>query len=58
MTKLKCKPCSIFYRDNGTVNSCGVCGGELKRIRVHGINPKSIVQNFSVKLKPKKKEVK
>ena len=34
-TKLKCKPCGLFFRDNGHDCQCPECGQNLKRIIVH-----------------------
>ena len=49
MTKLKCKPCKLFYTDDGSVTKCEKCGGELNRITVHGLKP------VNIKSQPKNK---
>lgn len=36
-TRLKCKPCNLFYKDDGSVTVCENCGQELKRIKVHHV---------------------
>ena len=41
-TRLKCKPCRKFYDDDGTVDKCSVCGGELKRITVWDLKPDNV----------------
>jgi len=43
MTKLKCKPCGVFYKDDGSVSECGKCGGDLKQIRVHNVKIESLI---------------
>ena len=42
MTRLKCKPCNLFYKDDGSVSKCKKCGGELKQIKVHNVKIKSL----------------
>jgi rRNA maturation endonuclease Nob1 len=42
MTKLKCKPCNLVYKDDGSVSVCKKCGGELKRIKVHRVKIKNL----------------
>ena len=46
-TKLKCKPCNMFFRDHESYIieklTCPSCRGPLKRIRVHNIKPQDIV---------------
>jgi len=44
MTKLKCKPCGLFYKDDGSVSECEKCGGDLKRIKVHNVK----IENLTV----------
>jgi len=41
-TKLKCKPCHLFYKDDGSILECEQCGGELRRIKVHDVKIKSL----------------
>lgn len=49
-TKLRCKPCGLFYRDGGITSKtfegitteCENCGGELIQIRVHNLKIASI----------------
>jgi Zn finger protein HypA/HybF involved in hydrogenase expression len=41
-TKLKCKPCGLFYKDNATIANCEKCGNELKQIKVHHVKIKSL----------------
>jgi hypothetical protein len=36
-TKLKCKPCNLFYKDDGSVTVCENCGQALKQIKVHHV---------------------
>ena len=43
MTKLKCKPCGLFYKDDGSVSECEKCGGELRRIKVHNVKIESLI---------------
>lgn len=45
MIKLKCKPCRLFFKDTGEVGVCPKCGGDLRRITVHYVNPKNLVIN-------------
>ena len=42
MTKLKCKPCGLFYPDDDTVYVCDKCGGALRQIKVHNVKIKSL----------------
>ena len=41
-TKLKCKPCNLFYKDDGSIAKCEVCGKDLKQIKVHHVTIKSV----------------
>jgi len=41
-TKLKCKPCNLFYKDDGSISHCENCGDELKQIKVHHVEIKSV----------------
>ena len=49
-TRLKCKPCAVFYKDGGIasktfegiITECEKCGGELMQIRVHNLKIKNI----------------
>ena len=49
-TKLKCKPCGLFYKDggitsktfDGIITKCEKCGGELIQIRVHNLKFKNL----------------
>jgi len=41
-TRLKCKPCNLFYKDDGSISNCGKCGEELKQIKVHHVKIKSL----------------
>ena len=41
-TKLKCKPCNLFYKDDGSVSQCEKCGDDLKQIKVHHVTIKSV----------------
>ena len=50
-TRLKCRECKIFYPDDGSIIACEKCLRLLKRITVHGLNPKKII------VKPKKVKV-
>jgi rubrerythrin len=34
-SKLKCKPCDLFFRDTGKDEKCPECGRDLRRILVH-----------------------
>ena len=34
-SKLKCKPCDLFFRDTGRDEKCPECGKNLRRIMVH-----------------------
>jgi len=36
-SKLKCKPCKLFFRDNGYDGQCPECGQNLRRIIVHSL---------------------
>jgi len=54
-TRLKCKPCHLFYDDDGSVTVCEKCGMELKRIRVHSVKPESITVNSSAPMKKEKR---
>ena len=49
-TKLKCKPCKLFYKDDGSISHCEKCGGDLKQIKVHHIK----IENVKVVLKKPK----
>ena len=42
MTKLKCKPCGLFYKDDGSVSECEKCGGDLRQIKVHNVKIKNL----------------
>jgi len=50
-TKLKCKPCGLFFKDGGItsktfegiITECGKCGGELRRIKVHNVKTESLI---------------
>ena len=50
-TKLKCKPCREFYPDDGSYTKCEWCGGDLRRIRVHGIDPEPIAMETKSRLR-------
>ena len=41
-TKLKCKPCNLFFKDEGYLYLCPKCGEVLRRIKVHHVQPKNI----------------
>ena len=43
MTKLKCKPCGLFFKDNGIVSECEKCGGELRQIKVHNVKIQDLI---------------
>ena len=34
-SKLKCKPCDLFFRDTGKDEKCPECGKNLRRIIIH-----------------------
>ena len=42
-SKLKCKPCGLFFKDNGIVSECEKCGGDLKRIKVHNVKIENLI---------------
>ena len=44
-SKLKCKNCRLFFRDNGNGGQCPECGQDLRRIKVHKIKPKNMKVN-------------
>jgi rRNA maturation endonuclease Nob1 len=52
-TRLKCKPCHLFYKDDGTITECQNCGGDLKRIRVHHVT----IKNVTIPMKKTKVKV-
>jgi len=54
MTKLKCKPCHLFYKDDGSVSVCEKCGKELKRIKVHTLKIKSVTVHSKTKMRGNK----
>ena len=39
-SKLKCKPCELFFRDTGKDEKCPECGKDLRRIIVHRLKLK------------------
>jgi len=41
-TRLKCKPCGLFYNDDGNVLKCENCGQKLKRIKIHNVKIKNL----------------
>ena len=51
MTRLKCKPCKLFYKDDGSISKCENCGGDLKRITVHTLKIKSLTIHSKAKNK-------
>jgi len=51
VTRLKCKPCKLFYEDDGSVSKCANCGGDLKRITVHALKIKSLTVHSKAKTK-------
>ena len=42
-TKLKCKACNLFYKDNGSISHCEKCGNKLKQIKIHTLKIKNII---------------
>ena len=46
-TRLKCKPCGVFYKDDGSISICLNCGKDLKRITVHSLQLKDVVMKIS-----------
>jgi len=42
-TKLKCKPCHLFFKDPGYLYLCPECGETLRRIKVYHIEPKDLI---------------
>jgi len=41
-SKLRCKSCGLFFRDNGKGGKCPECGQTLKRIKVHKVKIKNL----------------
>jgi len=41
-SKLKCKPCGLFFRDNGYDGDCPRCGQHLRRVKVFTVKPEHL----------------
>jgi len=41
-TKLKCKPCNLFFKDDGSIDTCPQCNNKLKQIRVHHVKVENV----------------
>lgn len=41
-TKLKCKPCNLFFKDDGSIENCPRCENTLKQIKVHHVKLKNV----------------
>ena len=54
-TRLKCKPCNEFYKDDGSVQMCLKCGKKLKRINVYTLQPSDLTVVTGAKLEGQSK---